>query len=1158
MNVLFNTFGQAEELGLTLCLPSSKATEKDGAIYLSNTVGAIPNASSLSSNFPFNSYAEMSFSVDRSTCPITVFDRIEMGMYVFAEGIGYFVIKENKEERDYLGNVQTKSVSLASCEYELYDSEAPAFEDGLYQIHGVINQCAELAPRWRFSTANISPSLFAKERRFTDVETENMYDFLITDTQDSFECVVEFDRIFREVKLIDREDYFTAHETDIHLSRANVIDKLIKESSSDDFYTGIRVSGEGDLSIRIVNPTGEEVIYNFDYRLPWMSPALQEALAKWKNRVAQEKDAYHRLSLQWVEANDALTLWESRLTGEREEVAAIEQAIANYAQLLAEATADEKKTIQQLMDDAQEQRLTLQSVCSQTEDEVSEARYHLEQLDAQMRAVNEACKLGTSSKDMDGNHIFTDELLEELSAYISVGEYTDEYMAQTESMSAEEKLDMAAELMARAESQLVKIASDNYKFTVENRDFLFDQKFQIISQKLVPGAIIWVETDDDTVEQFHLSNIDISYEEHTCSLTFSNKYNKYDLQSLFDDVFGTVKKNASSLKYLTDIIVGQTEKIERYGDWIDAAMTLTATHALQSDTQEVRIDNIGYWGRRLLEVDQNGFQLYAPEQIRIMSNGVYLTDDNWNTVKSAIGKIVVGENDDGTPIYKYGVVGDVLIGKIIAGTNLTIQSEGDDGIVNTVLDQNGVSVYNGDLTVYANQWGAETQSKVLYFDHDTNVLTVSGKIIAQTGSIGGLTISNSKLYGVTGYKDNLTDGSSVSYISGFNNRFHYASGNTIFLWAGAQVSNTGNSAISNIFGADTWTDAKTIIENTSSFYVTHEGALYATGVDIKGKIQANSGTIGGWDVSSNVLRHKFYDIDNNVTREIYLQTYKGASSLAMCIRSVAGDYTTESTESWNYHFSVRNNGQLNASNAVIEGKITATSGTIGGCEIVGGKLTIKSANISDLTVDKIGAGTNSKAVKFTNITATGGKIGGWTISDGRLEGTYSHSIGAGEVFQGTLSITPEIVEFEDEGSGSASDYTGWVYIIKSANNFATTYTGESDVNVKNSIEEYSAQYEALFDGLRPCRYKYNHGTSDRYHTGFIAQDVVLAIETAGLTTQDFAGVIHLEKPTVNGSEWLLRRDEFVSLNTWQIQKSKARIAALEARVEQLEDILANR
>lgn len=108
----------------------------------------------------------------------------------------------------------------------------------------------------------------------------------------------------------------------------------------------------------------------------------------------------------------------------------------------------------------------------------------------------------------------------------------------------------------------------------------------------------------------------------------------------------------------------------------------------------------------------------------------------------------------------------------------------------------------------------------------------------------------------------------------------------------------------------------------------------------------------------------------------------------------------------------------------------------------------------------------------------------------------------------------------------------------------------SDFRLKNSIELLPEQYEKFFDNLRPSRYKYNNGTSNRYHTGYIAQDVVMALEEAGLDTQQFAGVV-LSQPDTKDEKWLLRRDEFVALNTWQIQKLKAKVSEQDSTIQEL-------
>ena len=109
----------------------------------------------------------------------------------------------------------------------------------------------------------------------------------------------------------------------------------------------------------------------------------------------------------------------------------------------------------------------------------------------------------------------------------------------------------------------------------------------------------------------------------------------------------------------------------------------------------------------------------------------------------------------------------------------------------------------------------------------------------------------------------------------------------------------------------------------------------------------------------------------------------------------------------------------------------------------------------------------------------------------------------------------------------------------------------SDIKVKHTVESLSDEYDVLFDNLTPRRFKYNHGTSNRFHTGFIAQEIVEALEKSNLTTQDFATVVHLDTPLSNGAEWALRKEEMVALNTWQIQKLKARVVELEEKISGL-------
>lgn len=109
----------------------------------------------------------------------------------------------------------------------------------------------------------------------------------------------------------------------------------------------------------------------------------------------------------------------------------------------------------------------------------------------------------------------------------------------------------------------------------------------------------------------------------------------------------------------------------------------------------------------------------------------------------------------------------------------------------------------------------------------------------------------------------------------------------------------------------------------------------------------------------------------------------------------------------------------------------------------------------------------------------------------------------------------------------------------------------SDRNNKNAINDLDIVYSDFFDKLRPVVFKYNDGTSDRLHVGFIAQEVESALKESKIPTKDFGGYITL---TRNGkTECGLRYEEFIALNTWEIQKLKNHIMSLEKQIADLQN-----
>lgn len=116
----------------------------------------------------------------------------------------------------------------------------------------------------------------------------------------------------------------------------------------------------------------------------------------------------------------------------------------------------------------------------------------------------------------------------------------------------------------------------------------------------------------------------------------------------------------------------------------------------------------------------------------------------------------------------------------------------------------------------------------------------------------------------------------------------------------------------------------------------------------------------------------------------------------------------------------------------------------------------------------------------------------------------------------------------------------------------------SDQNKKHDIQLQSDVYSDVFDNLQPTTFKYNDGTSDRTHTGLIAQDVEHAVLDAGLTTQDFAAVCYDIDGEGNKTNYGIRYGELVSMCIYEIQKLKKRVEELEDKLNTQQNDLSEK
>jgi hypothetical protein len=143
-----------------------------------------------------------------------------------------------------------------------------------------------------------------------------------------------------------------------------------------------------------------------------------------------------------------------------------------------------------------------------------------------------------------------------------------------------------------------------------------------------------------------------------------------------------------------------------------------------------------------------------------------------------------------------------------------------------------------------------------------------------------------------------------------------------------------------------------------------------------------------------------------------------------------------------------------------------------------------------------------------------------------------------------------------------------MYIGSSGNPWAGGYgisgwQTTSDERLKDEIQDVDNRYLELIKKLSPKRYKMKQGTSGRYHTGFIAQEVERARNECGIDSTEFAGlvkapvyaeVIKNDKGDIIGYDttseiidytYHLRYEEIISLLLMYLKDMDARLSVLE-------------
>ncbi len=655
----------------------------------------------------FNAVSNISITLNKIENE-NIFDKIEQKRYVKVENIGEFIIDTSSDNYEK-GNEIYKDIDLISCEIELSYFKINYFK-GTYKFYNkadssnnLLGMLMQKFPKWTIGTVD---SNVAKRYRTFDVPNDTVYSFLMNDVEKAYECLIEFDIMNRIVNVYDRNNYINA--TSIFLTQAETINSLEIKEQSDEIITALRVIGDNHLNISSVNPIGSSVIYNFDYynNPDWFSPELIDAVTAWKVKISQSKELYTIKNNILSEKNSELLSFETELTE-------LNKNLSNYK--IQQSTYISGNN---------------QSMLTKTNEKIKEITTSVRLKELQVDSKkDEITQLENEIKNIvDSNSIqnnFNDKLFSELSCFIRQENYKNDNITINDTMTYSEKQKQAQLLYDTSLRVLNKASQANCSCSIKTTDFIFQKNFLPYTHELKTGCLINIEKPNRQIAQMLLLKMSIDFISKKCSFNLGEQYRLNDAESLYSDLYNKTSRSANSVDFERSLWGKpiKSGQLEQAVSFTQASLDVTNNKIKSSTGQDFTIDNTGI---NLIKKDEDGE--ISDEQIKLTNNTVAITDDNFDTLKTAIGRIYLpdGKTIDGKN-YIYGINANYLVGKQIIGEGLSITTA--DG--NFTLDENGLHSDQMSTLEKANQ---DINTKISSLEQDAHGINIKIEDIQAKGT----------------------------------------------------------------------------------------------------------------------------------------------------------------------------------------------------------------------------------------------------------------------------------------------------------------------------------------------------------------------------------------------------------------------------------------
>lgn len=250
------------------------------------------------------------------------------------------------------------------------------------------------------------------------------------------------------------------------------------------------------------------------------------------------------------------------------------------------------------------------------------------------------------------------------------------------------------DLYEYGKAQLERVSSPTYSFKITLENFFALEDYRAFCDEIALGDRVYVETVMGVLAPIVIG-VGIDYDSpETVNVEFGSSFD------IHNSVFSLKDLTQQSIRY------GKTVDFNKYNynkfvdsgaessvrDFMNSALDVAKNAILSTSGQAISWDKSGL---RLRKWKDESAGVYDPRQIWMANNSILFSEDNWQSAVIGIGAFV-DENVGSC----YGVVAPNIVGTLIAGENLVIESAKEDGGVSVFrVDGEGAFLHNADFNI---------------------------------------------------------------------------------------------------------------------------------------------------------------------------------------------------------------------------------------------------------------------------------------------------------------------------------------------------------------------------------------------------------------------------------------------------------------------------